>query len=86
MPDELTIYFASLRTDGGAKGNLDIWMARRSSVDEQFGLPRNVAKLNTPLSEYPTWISADGCRLYIAKGEANDSFDIYVATRRNAES
>ena len=63
-PDELTLYFASDRTDLPNEGGLDIFVSRRESKQENFGPPENVAELNTREDEYPNWISEDGCRLY----------------------
>ena len=63
-PDELTLYFASDRTDLPNEGGLDIFVSRRESKLENFGPPENVAELNTREDEYPNWISEDGCRLY----------------------
>jgi hypothetical protein len=64
-PDELVIYWASTRTDGGAKGASDIWMASRASTSDPFTSLRDVAEVNTTLDDFPSWISPDGCRLYI---------------------
>jgi Tol biopolymer transport system component len=66
-PDELTIYFSSDRKDGGAKGGEDIWVATRSSRADAFESPRNVQELNTTADERPSWISPDGCRLYMQR-------------------
>ncbi len=66
--DGLTIYWASDRTDLGAKGNFDIYMARRASVTSPFTTVTNVAELNSSTAERPAWVSADGCRLYFQKG------------------
>jgi hypothetical protein len=81
-PDELTVYFASARTDGNAKGGLDIWKSTRSSPSSAFGAPVNVSELNTGKDETPTWISDDGCRLYLWSNNttANDR-DIFVASK-----
>lgn len=65
--DELRIYFASQRTDGGALGGFDIWTATRATPSSPWtGLAPLGATVNTPDDEYPTWISPEGCRLYLA--------------------
>lgn len=64
-PDELTVYYAVI---GSADGKHDgIWMATRSSKLEPFG---NATALSEIHSDYvgvpvPSWISPDGCRLYV---------------------
>jgi hypothetical protein len=79
-PDELTLFFSSSREDGSAKGRLDIWLATRSSADAPFDAPVNVAELNTPMNEVPSWISPDACRLYFQRDEGLQA--IYVAERQ----
>ena len=80
--DGLTIYWASLRTDGGALGGFDIWTATRASESALFANPATVPSLNTAQDDVPTWLSADGCHIYLYSarpgiGEA----DLYVASR-----
>ena len=77
-PDELTLFFSSARM-GGVGGN-DIWMARRRSVADGFDVPVNVQTVNTTGIDVPTWVSADGCVLYIFTGPAG-AYDLSVATR-----
>jgi hypothetical protein len=72
--DELTIYFGSTRGNGA--GGIDIWTASRTSTAQPFGTPRNVSELNTSANDAPSWISPDGCRLYIWRNA------IYVASRK----
>jgi hypothetical protein len=76
-PDELTLYFASNRA--GGSGDYDVWVATRSSTNDPFGNVKNVTEVNTAQGDYPTWISDDGCRLYMTR--VNGSNDIYVATK-----
>jgi Tol biopolymer transport system component len=63
--DGLTVYFASNRP-GGA-GSFDIWTAHRSTLSDGFGTPVPVRELNTASTELPTWLSPDGCRLYMSR-------------------
>jgi Tol biopolymer transport system component len=79
-PDELTIYFASDRSDGQARGEYDIWTATRSDVGGAFSPPANVAEVNTPSSDVPTFITHDGCTLYLWS-DRGGSVAAYVATR-----
>jgi hypothetical protein len=78
--DDLALYFASGRPDGGARGGDDIWVARRASPTANYGPPVNVQELNTGYDELPSWISPDGCRLYFHRSEPDDA-RIYVAEK-----
>ena len=43
-------------------------MATRTSIRDDFGVPKNMQAINTADIEAPSWISADGCVLYFTKG------------------
>jgi hypothetical protein len=78
-PDELTIYF---RRTGDASAPDGVWMATRSSVTEAFGPAVSLLSLNIPNSQgAPTWISPDGCRLYLQQVDSSSGFWAYVAER-----
>lgn len=79
--DELSVYFASPRTDGGAKGERDIWRADRTSVTSAFGAPVPVAELNSASDDLPSWISPDGCVAYLSSTRDGAIFKIYEAKR-----
>ena len=79
--DGLAIYFASRRM---TTGDLDIWFARRSNVDQPFAAPQRVVELSTTRDDVPAWLSPDGCRLYIVRATTKDGafdLDIYVAAK-----
>jgi hypothetical protein len=78
--DRKSIFWASDRTDGNAKGGFDIWFAQRASVTAPFTAITNVAELNSTDVEYPGWLSADGCRLYMTRSTGTTP-SMYVATR-----
>ncbi len=78
--DELTIYFASDRADPAAKGDFDIWMAKRASLNAPFDPPVDLQEVNSSVIEEPSWISPDNCRLYLYRQGAN-GYKIYVASR-----
>jgi hypothetical protein len=78
--DRLRIFWASTRTDGGAKGDNDIWTATRANVSSPFSSIANVAELNTATYDAPSSLSPDGCRLYLTHGD-NSGDNMYVATR-----
>ncbi|MFO0663495.1 MAG: hypothetical protein U0174_06065 [Polyangiaceae bacterium] len=47
--------------------------------------PKYVASLNAPgTSNYPTWVSKDGCRLYFTRGNKDDitSYRVWMASRK----
>jgi Tol biopolymer transport system component len=81
--DGLWLYFASSRTSGGAKGELDIWVMHRASLESAFGPPVNVEELNTTSSDRPSWISGDGCRIYLTSTREGGigNLDVWRAER-----
>lgn len=81
-PDELTLFFGSARAGGLGTQNstIDIWTARRSKTAEGFGAPENLTVVNTVDDDVPSWISADGCVLYVTRS-IGAAHDIHVATR-----
>jgi hypothetical protein len=82
-PDELVLYFASDR-GSEAGGQLDIWVATRNSTNDPFGSPTRVEALSTPSNEYPGFISADGCRLYLTRDDlAAGGLNLYLASKSN---
>lgn len=81
--DDLAIYWGTNRTDGGADGNGDIWIATRPSTSAPFGTPMRHGTLNTLSYDEPGWISADNCVMYLASDRPGGlgGRDIYVARR-----
>lgn len=77
-PDGLAIYFRSNRT--APLGGFNIYVATRASATGTFGAATLVPNLNSATDDGPSWISADGCRLYMSSDRAGTN-DIYVATR-----
>jgi hypothetical protein len=77
------LYFASSRAGGGAKGELDIWVAHRADLASPFGAPVNVAELNTASADRPSWISGDGCRMYLTSTREGGlgALDVWRAER-----
>jgi hypothetical protein len=76
--DDLNVLFSSTRS--GGSGMDDIWMATRPTRALPFGTPVNVAEVNSTGNDDPTWLSIDGCRLYMSRG-GNGSTHVYLATR-----
>jgi hypothetical protein len=57
-------------------------MATRKSTAEDFSEPVNVTELEGPLViDAPTWVSPDGCRLYLQEQDKTSGFWVYVAER-----
>jgi hypothetical protein len=77
--DEKTLVFPS--SDPGGNGDLDMWIATRSSITENFKSPTLLRELNTALHDQPGWLSPDGCTLYFSRMIDLDNTDIYVAHR-----
>jgi hypothetical protein len=77
--DDLTIYFSSTRP--GGVGMQDIWMAQRPDKASAFAGLLDLKEVNSTGVDAPTWISPDGCRLYLSSDRADAGFDFYVASR-----
>jgi len=80
--DGLDIYFATTR--GTSPLNTDIWTARRTSSNEAFPAPHRIDDplMALDVDDWPTWISPDNCRLYMASDRVDRRRGIWVATRR----
>ena len=77
--DDLTIYLSSTRP--GGMGMQDIWMAQRPDKSSAFAGLVNLKEVNSTGVDAPTWISPDGCRLYLSSDRADAGFDLYMASR-----
>lgn len=76
--DGLTIYFRSDRP--GGPGQFDIYVATRAMATMTFGTPVLVPNVNSAADDGPSYLSSDGCRLYLSSDRNGDN-DIFVATR-----
>lgn len=77
--DELTLYFTTDRVEAGGGGR-QVWTATRMKLSDPFGTPNEVTELDTSTFTEPSWISDDGCRIYITSA-ASGTADLYVATK-----
>lgn len=77
-PDQLTIFFRSNRV--AAMAGFNIFTATRATSTGTFGIATIVDNINTDLNDGASWISPDGCRLYLSSDVAGTN-DIYVSTR-----
>jgi hypothetical protein len=77
--DGLSLYFASTRS-GGA----DLYVAHRSSLDADFGVPEALTDLNSDYDERMPWVSADERTVYFASNRpgAYEQYGLYVAKKR----
>jgi hypothetical protein len=85
--DGLSLYFTSTRP--GGQGSLDLWVAKRDSIDQSWSDPENLGKsLNTSAAEGFPSISSDGLSLYYASDRPGGSGggDIWMATRSSIEA
>ena len=70
--DGLEMYICSLRP--GGQGRSDLWVLRRSSVDEEWGPPENLGlAVNSPDRESDASISADGLTLYFTSDRSGEN-------------
>lgn len=70
--DELELFYAV---------NGDIYRSTRNAVTEPFAAGLRSAALSTGANEEPTWLSPDGCTLYLSSDRAGSS-DLWVTSRR----
>ena len=76
--DGLTIYY---RSDAPTTiERFNIYVATRATTADMFGSPQLVPNVNTAADDGPSWISPNGCRLYISS-DLGGTNDIYVSTR-----
>jgi hypothetical protein len=79
--DGLALFFYSRR--GGGYGYLDIWLSRRTTTDDPWGIPVNLGPpVNTSNDDVHPSISADGSTLYFASTRHGGSgrSDLYKAS------
>jgi len=80
----LSLYFSSDRP--GGLGTLDIYVARRASLDSPWEPPVNLgAPVNGPLTDFAPNVSIDGHLLFFASARpgGHGGADIYVSRRDN---
>lgn len=76
--DGLTLYFMSNHDDP----DFDIHVATRSTRDDGFGSPVNLADVNSDQTDMPVWVSSDGCTLVLASMRPGEGgYDLWMAER-----
>ncbi|WP_394833880.1 hypothetical protein LVJ94_45990 [Pendulispora rubella] len=78
--DGKLVFFASNRPTNGARGEVDVWVARRNAEGDGVETPTNVRELNSEHSDWPTWLSEDGCRIYVTSDRTGERV-LYMAAR-----
>jgi Tol biopolymer transport system component len=73
--DKLSLYF-----DTDRDGDMNIYVARRTSTTEPFGAPEPVTVVNTNGSEQDPWLSLDSRRLWFSS-DRSGSNQLWEATR-----
>lgn len=90
--DGLELYFcdgpAGFRP--GGFGSTDLWVTRRTSVSQDWGIPENLGPIvNTTSTEAMPSISADGLELYLSfelSGAGSGNWEIYVTKRPTTDA
>jgi len=85
--DGLEMYFDSGRP--GGYGNWDIWVARRPTIDDDWGEPMNLGpKVNGPQTDGCASISFDGLELYFnsTRPGGYGDWDIWMTTRETRDA
>lgn len=82
--NELDIYFASNR---GAGSGMDVWHASRKGPGDNFSVPERDPSLSSEFLDFPTWLSPDGCNMYLTRSLELDNtkdgsgYRLYVARK-----
>ncbi len=90
--DGLELYFcdgpAGFRP--GGFGSTDLWVAKRTSASQDWGIPENLGPIvNTASAEGMPSISADGLELYLSfelSGAGSGNWEIYVTKRPTTDA
>jgi WD40-like Beta Propeller Repeat len=82
--DGLTLYFHSNRP--GGSGNFDIWLSRRDSVEDSWGVPVNLGPtVNSTFNDLVPGLSRDGHYLFFTSDRPGGSgdLDLWVSRREH---
>jgi len=85
--DELTMYFTSDRPDGGLGGD-DLWLTTRSSRDDAWEGPQNMASLNSTAADSLAVLSSDEHVMFFHSTRTGGCGlgDIWMTRRHNRRS
>ena len=88
-PDELEVYACLYGDRPGGYGHYDIWVSKRSSVEDQWGDPENLGPLvnGADMDIYPS-LSPDGLEIYFSSRRPGGcgGVDLYVTRRATRTS
>ena len=79
--DLRTLFFASSAGAPDVSQDYDIWSSTRASATAAFGAPVRVPELSSSAEDYPSWLSPDGCRIYLTRGQLETGYAVFVASR-----
>jgi hypothetical protein len=83
--DGLEMYFDSTRS--GGHGEWDIWVSTRATIDDEWGTPINLLKINKPNNDYGGSISFDGLELYFCSWTGGSSGEeIWISRRQSKQA
>jgi Tol biopolymer transport system component len=84
--DALSLYFFSTRVDPSARGDRDLWVAKRVSAASAFDAPNVVEVVNSPQLDHLPWVSADNRQLFFVsdRPSPNGASNIWVASRASS--
>jgi len=87
--DGLEVYGISFRNRPGAYGLGDLWVCKRASPEDDWGLPENLgATINSASHDGSPFLTADGLELYFwsGRGGGYGAQDLYVTRRATRTS
>jgi Tol biopolymer transport system component len=79
-PDIRTLYFATNRSTDADAEDYDVWVATRQSSADPFSMPTAVPEVNSRMADVPTFVTADGCTLYLSSNRSG-AYAMYVANK-----
>jgi len=85
--DGLTLYFSSWRSCPGWLGSMDLWIATRETIDEQWGAPTHLGPtINSSSLDWSPSISSDGLELFMSSNRpSSEDSELWVARRKKTD-
>lgn len=77
--DELTMYFSS--DAAPSAGSYDIWMSKRTTTADGWGTPVHLANLSTAEYDVVSWVSPDGCDIYLSHDVTGNGGELFWARK-----